>query len=104
MTTSRSQGNPDCRLDLGAQYISATKEYREKHGSYYSDLLTSGILTPMKSSSVSGMKESDDGGTTEHFVTPAGVSSVVKHYLKGVDVHFGKHVQSMDIILSLIHI
>lgn len=31
MSTSRSNGNPECKVDLGAQYISATKAYREKH-------------------------------------------------------------------------
>ena len=31
MSTSRSSGNPDCTVDLGAQYISASQTYAKEH-------------------------------------------------------------------------
>lgn len=63
--------------------------------SHYSELLAAGTFQPLDSSLISGIK---DGDFSEHFVTPSGVSSVVKHYFKDCqDVQFGKHVERVDL-------
>ena len=43
------------------------------------------------------MKKEADHQECEHFVTPEGVSSLVKHYFKGAQPQFGKHVSSLDL-------
>lgn len=94
MTTSRSPDDPNCVVDLGAQYISATPEYAKLHKSYYDELVSAGVLVPL-SSHVEGMKTQE--GTT-HYVTPKGTSSIVKHFMKegNLSPKFHHHVSSID--------
>ncbi|KAJ8366149.1 hypothetical protein SKAU_G00149800 [Synaphobranchus kaupii] len=86
MSTSRSPSNAACTADLGAQYITATPFYAQIHQSFYEELLSHGILKPLVAP-VEGMIKKDD---LRDFVTPKGVSSIVKHYLResGAEVLF----------------
>ncbi|XP_055031548.1 renalase isoform X3 [Misgurnus anguillicaudatus] len=92
MSTSRSQSNPSCTVDLGAQYISATPYYARIHSSFYEELLAQDILKPLVAP-VEGMMLKDDG--IVNYVTPRGVSSIVKHYLNksaGAEVLYNRQV------------
>lgn len=91
MSTSRSPSDPACTADLGAQYITATPHYARIHHSFYEELLANGILAPLVTS-VEGMMSKEEG--LKNYVTPNGVSSIVKHFLKesGADLVFGRHV------------
>ncbi|XP_035257313.1 renalase isoform X1 [Anguilla anguilla] len=91
MSTSRSPSNAACTADLGAQYISATPFYAQIHQSFYEELLAHSILKPLVAP-VEGMIMKED---LRDFVTPKGVSSIVKHYLResaGAEVLFEHHV------------
>ena len=48
-------------------------------GSFYEELLAHGVLKPLESS-VEGMVTREEG--LKNYVTPEGVSSIVKHFLK----------------------
>ncbi|XP_053244605.1 renalase isoform X1 [Podarcis raffonei] len=91
MATSRSTQDPKCTADLGAQYVTRMPEYAKKHQGFYEDLLTHGVLRPL-TAPVEGMQMKEGA---ENFVTPEGISSIVKHYLKesaGADVFYNRHV------------
>ncbi|XP_067285989.1 renalase isoform X1 [Pseudorasbora parva] len=92
MSTSRSPNNPSCTVDLGAQYISVTPYYARIHSSFYEELLAQDFLKPMVAP-VEGMMSKEEG--IVNYVTPHGVSSIVKHYLKesaGAEVLYDRHV------------
>ncbi|KAM6951436.1 renalase isoform 2-T2 [Aplochiton taeniatus] len=91
MSTSRSPADSSCIADLGAQYISATPHYARIHHSFYEELLAHGVLRPL-TSSVEGMVSREEG--LKNYVTPTGVSSIVKHFLteSGAEVCFDHHV------------
>ncbi|XP_036428913.1 renalase isoform X1 [Colossoma macropomum] len=92
MSTSRSPSNMSCTADLGAQYITATPYYSRIHKSFYEELLLHDLLKPLEAT-IEGMMLKDEGSL--NYVTPSGVSSIVKHYLKesaGAEVCFGHHV------------
>ncbi|KAM8924097.1 renalase isoform 2-T2 [Pelodytes ibericus] len=95
MSTSRSPSDPSCTVDLGAQYVTVTPEYAQKHRIFYDELLAQGIFKPLNSA-VEGMMMKDG---TFNFVTPQGVSSIVKHYLKlsGADVSYESHVTQINL-------
>ncbi|XP_062927700.1 renalase isoform X4 [Mobula hypostoma] len=77
MCTSRNPHNPNCTADLGAQYITVTPYYAEKHQSFYGELLSRGILKPLLSR-VEGMTIKEG---IRNYVAPHGISSIVKYYL-----------------------
>ncbi|XP_053495434.1 renalase isoform X2 [Ictalurus furcatus] len=91
MCTSRSPHNLFCTVDLGAQYITATPYYSKIHKSFYQELLNHGIFKPLEAR-VEGMMAIEEG--TVNYITPSGMSSVVKHYLKesGAEVLFGHQI------------
>ncbi|XP_015202327.1 renalase isoform X1 [Lepisosteus oculatus] len=92
MSTSRITNDGTCTADLGAQYITATTYYAQKHQSFYEELLACCILKPL-TAPVEGMSIKEEG--IRNFVTPQGVSSIVKHYLResaGAEVFFNHHV------------
>ncbi|XP_062989019.1 renalase isoform X2 [Elgaria multicarinata webbii] len=95
MATSRSSHDPKCTADLGAQYVTRMPEYAKKHQSFYEDLLTHEVLRPL-TAPVDGivMKEG-----AENFVTPQGISSIPKHYLKesDADVFYDHHVTQINL-------
>ncbi|XP_066304972.1 renalase-like isoform X2 [Branchiostoma lanceolatum] len=93
MSTSRCPEDPQCTADLGAQYVSATQDYAQSHASFYDDLLGAGVLRPL-SAPLDGDRSDP---STSHYVAPAGISSVVKHFLKQADaeVHFGHQVSEI---------
>ncbi|XP_073345705.1 renalase isoform X2 [Pagrus major] len=92
MSTSRP---PDCSshsADLGAQYITATAAYAQSHHSVYSELLSAGVLQPLDGL-VEGLRQRD--GSTD-YMTPLGMSSVVKHFLsESADLFFERHVTGL---------
>ncbi|XP_073404307.1 renalase isoform X2 [Dendrobates tinctorius] len=77
MSTSRSPSNPNCIVDLGAQYITVTPDYAQKHKSFYDELVANGICKAL-SAAVEGMVMKEG---SYNLVTPQGVSSIVKYYL-----------------------
>nr|XP_060624756.1 renalase isoform X1 [Anolis sagrei ordinatus] len=92
MATSRRDRDPRCTADLGAQYLTLGAD--PKHRSFYEDLLTHGILKPM-TALVEGMVMKKG---TENFVTPQGISSIVKYYLKksaGADIFYDHQVTQL---------
>uniref|UniRef100_A0A8C8SDA0 Renalase, FAD dependent amine oxidase n=1 Tax=Pelusios castaneus TaxID=367368 RepID=A0A8C8SDA0_9SAUR len=90
MATSRSPENPRCTADLGAQYITLRTAHAQKHESFYKELLTHGVLKPL-TAPVKGMVIEEG---SRNFVTPQGISSIVKHYLteSGAEVFYEHHV------------
>ncbi|XP_058840974.1 renalase-like [Acipenser ruthenus] len=84
--------DPTCTADLGAQYITATPYCSSKHQSFYEELLAHSILKPL-TAPVEGMVMKEDGCC--NFITPRGISYIVKHYLgesAGAEVFFNYHV------------
>lgn len=76
MTTRRIE---DCvGADLGAQYITATEFYRNKHHSLYSELISAGVLVPM-TCTVEGLQQKDN---SLNFISPNGTGHIVKHFLQ----------------------
>ncbi|XP_078422081.1 renalase isoform X1 [Cetorhinus maximus] len=94
MSTSRSPHDSNCMADLGAQYITVTPYYAEKHQSFYEELLSHGILKPLLSP-VEGMVQKEKGIC--NYVAPQGTSSIVKHYLADSDVFYNHHVTHINL-------
>ncbi|XP_071828743.1 renalase-like isoform X5 [Apostichopus japonicus] len=80
MSTSRDPENSECTADLGAQYLTVTPDYAQDHESYYAELISVG-LTQELSGGIEGIKSSRYPANTKHYVTPQGISSIVKHFL-----------------------
>lgn len=99
MSTSRSPNDPSgqCTADLGAQYITLTKQYKPIRQQLYSDLVAEGILAPMVEGSIEGSNQFDQDGA-QHFVTPRGTGSLVKHYLQKsrANVEFNREIVSLE--------
>lgn len=93
MSTTRPPDPSSHSADLGAQYITATPAYAQSHHSFYSELLSSGILRPLDSP-VEGLKQMDG---SKNYVTPLGMCSVVKHFLSqsGADLFLERHVTGL---------
>ncbi|XP_022598903.1 renalase isoform X1 [Seriola dumerili] len=93
MSTSRSPDPSSHSADLGAQYITATPAYAQSHHSFYSELLSAGVLQPLLGQ-VEGLKQKDD---SKNYTTPLGMCSVVKHFLSesGADLFFECHVTGL---------
>lgn len=97
MSTSRSSSDNSCIADLGAQYITTTEEIIKKNGDIYEPLFTEGIIEPMKCN-ILGMRESDN---LKNFVTPYGMSSIVKHLLKKAEINeicFEHHITEISVV------
>ncbi|XP_019394162.1 PREDICTED: renalase isoform X5 [Crocodylus porosus] len=88
--TSRSPADPRCTADLGAQYITLSPSYAQRHRSFYDDLLAHGVLKPL-TAPIKGMVMKEGA---LNFMTPQGTSSIAKHYLResGADVFYERHV------------
>lgn len=95
MSTSRCPSDSSCTADLGAQYITVTPDYAQKHKIFHDELLAQGILKPLNAM-VEGMVVNDG---SYNLVTPQGISSIVKHYLKqsGADVFYEHHVTHINL-------
>ncbi|XP_070783507.1 renalase isoform X1 [Enoplosus armatus] len=93
MSTSRPPDPSSHSADLGAQYITATSAYAQSHHSFYSELLSSGVLQPLDSL-VEGLKQREG---SKDYMTPLGMCSVVKHFLSesGADLFFEHHVTGL---------
>ncbi|XP_033738254.1 LOW QUALITY PROTEIN: renalase-like [Pecten maximus] len=97
MSTSRSSTGNSATVDLGAQYISINSHYAKVHQSIHEELISQGLL---KASS--GVIEDDKfgGDDIQQYITPAGVSSLVKYFVKqaGGEVAFEEHVTKVDVV------
>ncbi|XP_051795018.1 renalase-like isoform X2 [Acanthochromis polyacanthus] len=93
MFTSRPPNASSHSADLGAQYITATPAYAQSHHSFYSELLSAGVLQPL-SCQIEGLRQKDD---SKNYMTPLGMGSVVKHFLSesGADLFFEHHVTGL---------
>lgn len=93
MSTSRNPDGTTSLADLGAQYVSATQYYAQAHRSVYEELLAHGVLEPLEAP-VEGLRDTEG---TKNYVTPAGMSSIAKHFLKESEaqVYFDRHVTSL---------
>lgn len=93
MSTSRPPDSSSQSADLGAQYITATPAYAQSHHSFYSELLSSGVLQPLDSL-IEGLKQKEG---SRDYMTPLGMCSVVKHFLSqsGADLFFEHHVTGL---------
>ncbi|XP_037547238.1 renalase [Nematolebias whitei] len=93
MSTSRPPHASSHSADLGAQYVTATPAYAQSHHSFYSELLSAGVLQPLHCH-IEGLQQKHG---QENYVTPRGMSSVVKHFLSesGADLFFERHVTGL---------
>lgn len=94
MNTSRDPHDSNCTADLGAQYITATPYFAEKHQSFYEELVSRGVLKPLLGS-VEGITIKDEGIC--NYVAPRGISSIVKYYLSDSDVLYNRHVTRINL-------
>lgn len=81
----------DCvGADLGAQYITATEFYRNKHHSLYSELFSAEVLVPMRCS-MEGLQQKEN---SHNFISPNGTGHIVKHFLQQseAEVQLQRHV------------
>ncbi|XP_077359671.1 renalase [Festucalex cinctus] len=93
MSTFRPPDPSSHSADLGAQYISTTREYAHSHHSFYSELLAAGVLRPLDCP-VEGLRQKDGG---VDYVAPLGMSGVVKHFLQqsGAEVLFERQASGL---------
>lgn len=92
MTTRRIT---DCvGADIGAQYITATEFYWNKHHSLYEELISAEVLVPM-TCSVEGLQQKDN---SRNFVSPSGAGHIVKYFLQQseAEVQLLRHVTSVS--------
>jgi len=92
MTTSKSPTNPQCKVDLGAQYVSSTPANQCLHQEMYSELVNAGVLVNFDPKGIQGFRGGESG--TKHYYSPDGMSSLVKHFFNrsGAEVIFNQHV------------
>lgn len=76
--------------DIGAQYVTATEFYRNKHHSLYEELLAAQVLVPL-SCRVEGLQQKDN---SLNFISPNGTGHIVKHFLQQseAEVQLLRHV------------
>lgn len=98
MSTSRSPNDPNCVADLGAQYLTVTPEYANKHGRYYKELSEAGLITSL-AGEIEGIKGKYFNPETKNYVTPKGISSIVKHFLQKSEasVKFDHQLTRLDV-------
>merc|ERR1711976_72429 len=96
MSTSRSPADERCTADLGAQYISCTPEEYQRHKDIYEELQSQELLKPFQGS-IEGENQYSEG--TEHYVTPKGIGSLLKHFLKksNADIQFGQLLKDLSV-------
>ncbi|XP_065651484.1 renalase [Hydra vulgaris] len=82
MNSSRMNTSSNLSCDMGAQYLTVTKEYMCKHQSVYNELLNEKVLSPLEGL-VDGMK--DYGDQVKHYVAPRGLNAIPKYFIKKAD-------------------
>ncbi|KAG8276287.1 hypothetical protein J6590_068574 [Homalodisca vitripennis] len=95
MTTSRCPLNSDCTADIGAQYITTTEEYMKSNCDIYDDLISEGVLEPLKCLVV-GLRPQ---GNNRNYVLPKGSGFLVKNFFgraKLNETKFHHHVSKID--------
>uniref|UniRef100_A0A8D8TJF1 Renalase n=1 Tax=Cacopsylla melanoneura TaxID=428564 RepID=A0A8D8TJF1_9HEMI len=84
MTTSRSNAVPNCKVDLGLQYITTTPDLLKEHEDIYGPLLNKKLLEPLRANII-GYKSKREN--VIHYVTPEGSSSIVKFFLNNSNIN-----------------
>ncbi|KAL1451349.1 hypothetical protein WDU94_005735 [Cyamophila willieti] len=84
MTTSRSNAVPNCKVDLGLQYITTTPDLLKEHEDIYQPLFNEKLLEPLRANII-GYKSKRENVT--HYVTPDGSSSIVKFFLNKSNIN-----------------
>lgn len=95
MTTNRCNLNARCTADIGAQYITTTEDFIKSNGDIYDDLLSEGIIQPLKCKII-GMKPQ---GNNINYVVPEGTGSLVKYFFNRANLNetkFSHHVSSIN--------
>lgn len=95
MSTSRSSLVPDCKVDLGLQYITTTPDLLNEHKDIYQPLLNEKLLEPL-TANILGYKSRRTN--VVHYVTPEGSSSIVKYFLnqsKIDEIHYNTFLQTI---------
>ncbi|CAG0921581.1 unnamed protein product [Notodromas monacha] len=98
MSTTRSPKDQDNVADLGAQFITVSPVYAQKHSSIYEELLQSGKLEKLKGH-LEGMKNLPEG--TKHYVARNGTGSLVKKFLQdaeNVAIDYNTHLSKLTIV------
>ncbi|XP_077595167.1 renalase [Stigmatopora nigra] len=93
MSTFRPTDSSSHSADLGAQYVTASREYAGSHRSFYSELLAAGVLRPLDCA-VEGLRPKEG---SRNYVAPMGMGAVVKHFLgqSGARVFLEHHVSGV---------
>ncbi|XP_037083968.1 renalase-like [Pollicipes pollicipes] len=106
---STSRGPEGCgNADLGAQYVTVSPHYQQRHQRFYSELTGAGVLAPLSaivqglrvlaplSATVQGLRPSPAG--TRHLVASDGSSALVRHFLRRAtaEPEFGQHVTEVS--------
>jgi len=99
MSTARCPGRESLTVDLGAQYITLTEEYKAKRQDLYNELLQAGVLAPLKGS-IEGPNNFEKPGA-EHFVTPKGVNSLVKYFLQKANANLLQNSLVTDVSFKM---
>ncbi|XP_011662386.2 renalase isoform X2 [Strongylocentrotus purpuratus] len=75
-----------------------TPEYASKHSRYYKDLLEAGLIHSL-SGKIEGIKGKYFNPETKNYVTPKGISSIVKHFIKksGASLQVDHHLSRVDV-------
>lgn len=100
MSTHRDHNQPNLHVDMGAQYISRTEykkdsDYEHLKESLYEDLLSNGILIPF-CGSIEGERFDITKSVTQNYVSPGGLTSVVKHFLLSANASISFQHQVME--------
>jgi len=97
MATSRSPGNPECKADMGAQYVSTPNQQGSAgQQDIYAELISAGLLHKIDTQDIVGFRSGK--GEMNHFVAPQGMSSLVKHFFRrsGIDVEFNQRIADLS--------
>jgi len=98
MSTSRSPNNPECKVDIGAQYVSTPSQPSQQvHQDIYEELISSGILQSIDPKEINGFRRGEI--EMNHYVAPNGMSSLVKHFFNrsGVSIDFNHRLVDLSL-------
>jgi len=87
----RSPKNPQCTLDLGAQFIHARTEHQKDHRNLYEEMIQQRLIHPI-------VKYKTDINLVK-YVAPNGSASIVKHFFQksGIAPSFKHHIDHIKL-------
>lgn len=103
MITHRDPSNPNLHVDMGAQYISKTREgqgdqeWEDLRESLYKELLSNKILSRF-CGPIEGIQQRFTESVVQNYVCPEGTNGIVKHFLSqsGAEVAFQHHITEVS--------